>query len=72
MPLLSGYDLIRRARQRGNRVPMIAVTAFDTSEHRRQILRHGFAYHLTKPFDPNLLLAVVGETVGTGAMHQIN
>ena len=72
MPVLSGYDLIRQARQRGNRVPMIAVTAYDTPEHRRQILRHGFAYHLTKPFDPNHLLAVVGETVGTGAMHQIN
>ena len=51
---------------------VIAVTAFDTPEHRRQILRHGFAYHLTKPFDPNHLLAVVSETVGTGAMHQIN
>ena len=71
MPVLSGYDLIRQARQRGNRIPMIAVTAFDTPEHRRQISRHGFAYHLTKPFDPNHLLAVVGETVRTGAMHQI-
>jgi CheY-like chemotaxis protein len=72
MPVLSGYDLIRQARQRGNRVPMIAVTAYDTPEHRRQILRQGFAYHLTKPFDPDHLLAVVGETVGTGATHQIN
>ena len=72
MPVLSGYDLIRRARQRGNRIPMIAVTAFDTPEHRRQISRHGFAYQLTKPFDPNHLVAVVGETVRTGAMHQIN
>jgi CheY-like chemotaxis protein len=71
-PLLSGYDLIRQARHRGHRVPMIAVTAFDTPEHRRQIFLHGFANHLTKPFDPNHLLAVVGETVGTGAMHQIN
>ena len=72
MPVFSGYELIRRARQQGHRVPMIAVTAFDTPEHRRQILRHGFAYHLTKPFDPNNLVAVVGEAVGTGAMHQIN
>jgi CheY-like chemotaxis protein len=37
MPCLSGYDLIRQARERGDRVPMIAVTAFDTPEHRRQI-----------------------------------
>ena len=72
MPVLSGYDLIRQARQRGYRIPMIAVTAFDTPEHRLQISGHGFAYHLTKPFEPNHLLAVVGETVVTGAMHQIN
>jgi CheY-like chemotaxis protein len=71
MPRLSGYDLIRRARERGHRLPMIAVTAFDTPEHRRQISRHGFAYHLTKPFDPDHLVAVVGETVRTGATHQI-
>lgn len=71
MPRLSGYDLIRQARQRGHRVPMIAVTAFDTPEHRGQIFRHGFAYHLTKPFDPEHLVAVVGETVWTEAAHQL-
>ena len=65
MPRLSGYDLIRQARERGHRVPMIAVTGFDTPEHRRQIFLHGFAYHLTKPFDPEHLVAVVGETVRT-------
>ena len=65
MPLLSGYDLIREARQRGHRVPMIAVTAFDTPEDRRQIVLHGFAYHLIKPFDPEQLVAIVSETVRT-------
>jgi CheY-like chemotaxis protein len=65
MPLLSGYDLIRQARQRGQRVPMIAVTASDTPEHRRQIVLHGFAYHLTEPFDAEHLVAVVAETVWT-------
>ena len=69
MPVLSGYELIRVARHRGHRVPMIAVTAFDTPEHRGQIFRHGFAYHLTKPFDPEHLLSVVSETVRTGAAH---
>ena len=65
MPVLSGYELIRVARHRGHRVPMIAVTAFDTPEHRRQIVLHGFANHLTKPFDPEHLVAVVAETVWT-------
>jgi CheY-like chemotaxis protein len=73
---LSGYDLIRRARQRGYRVPMIAVTGFDTPEHRHQVFLndqvflHGFACHLTKPFDPEHLVAAVGETVRTAAMRQ--
>ena len=63
MPLLSGFDLIRQARHRGHRVPMIAVTGFDTPEHRLKIFLHGFACHLTKPFDPEQLVAVVSETV---------
>ena len=71
MPRLSGYDLISRARQRGHRIPIIAVTAFDTPEHRRQIVRHGFADHLTKPFDPDHLVAVVGETVRMETVHQL-
>ena len=65
MPQLSGYDLIRQARQRGHRIPMIAVTGFDTPEHRRQIVLHGFAHYLTKPFDAEQLVAVVAETVWT-------
>ena len=65
MPVLSGYDLIHQVRQRGHGVPMIAVTAFDTPEHRRQIVLHGFANHLTKPFDAEQLVAVVAETVWT-------
>ena len=68
---LSGYDLIRRARQRGHDVPMIAMTGRDTPEHRRQIVLHGFACHLTKPFDAEHLVAVVGETVRMKAMRQL-
>jgi CheY-like chemotaxis protein len=63
MPLLSSYDLIRRARQRGCDVPMIAVTGFDTPDHQRQILLHGFACHLTKPFNPEHLVGLISETV---------
>jgi len=70
MPVVSGYELIRRARHRGHRVPMIAMTGFDTPEHRLQVFLHGFAYHLTKPFDPEHLVSVVGETVRAEAMRQ--
>jgi DNA-binding response OmpR family regulator len=63
MPVLSGFELIRIARHRGHRVPMIAVTGFDTPEHRLEVFLHGFACHLTKPFDPEELLAAVNESV---------
>ena len=63
MPLLSGFDLIRQTRHRGHRVPMIAVTGVDTPEHRIQIVLHGFACHLIKPFEPEQLLRMVRETV---------
>ena len=63
LPVLSGYELIRRARHRGRRVPMIAVTGLDTPEHRLQVFLHGFACHLTKPFDPEQLVAAVRDTV---------
>ena len=69
MPLLSGYNLIRQVRDRCHRVPMIALTAFDTPEHRLQAFLHGFACRLTKPFDSEQLVAAVGETVGTEAMR---
>lgn len=70
MPVLSGYELIRVARHRGHRVPMIAVTGFDTPEHRLQVFLHGFACYLSKPFDSEQLVAVVGETVRAEAMRQ--
>ncbi len=61
MPNGTGYDLIREARRRGSRVPMIALTALDTPEHRGLILSSGFACRLAKPFLPERLIAAVWE-----------
>jgi CheY-like chemotaxis protein len=70
MPDGTGYDLIRDARRMGLRVPMVALTALDTPEHRRRLLHSGFALLLIKPVMPErLILAVwdVATVMGTTA-----
>jgi signal transduction histidine kinase len=63
-----GYDLIRWIRdlppERGGTVPAAAVTAYARSEDRRRALLAGYNMHLSKPFDPGELLAVVASLGG--------
>jgi CheY-like chemotaxis protein len=65
MPGEDGYSLIRRIRQRtperGGRVPAVALTAYAKIEDRVTILGAGFQMYLSKPADPNELVAVVGS-----------
>ena len=51
MPHIDGYELIRRARASGCRVPAIAVTAFARSDDRRLALDSGYTSYLAKPVD---------------------
>jgi PAS domain S-box-containing protein len=51
MPSIDGYELIRRARASGCRVPAIAVTAFARSDDRRLALESGYTSHFAKPVD---------------------
>lgn len=58
-----GYTLIRKLRsleqERGGRIPAIALTAYTREEDRLEALRAGFQQHLSKPIDPNKLIAAV-------------
>ncbi len=59
----SGYDLIRRVRERpaskGGRVPAAALTAYTRAQDRRKALGAGFELHLPKPIEPDELIATV-------------
>ncbi len=65
MPGEDGYFLIRQIRSRdasdGGSLPAIAITAFARGEDRRRVLDAGFQAHVSKPFEPADLVALVGR-----------
>ena len=75
MPGEDGYSLIRKIRlrspERGGVVPAVALTAYAKIEDRVTILGAGFQMYLSKPADPNELVAVVGSLAkGRGLAEQ--
>ena len=63
-----GYWLIRQIRSlpadRGGRVPAVAVTAYAATRDRTRALVEGFTNHVSKPTEPQELLAVIAASVG--------
>jgi PAS domain S-box-containing protein len=61
MPELNGYQLAQRIRATGwgRRAMLIAITGWGQEEDKRRALMAGFDEHLTKPFDPSGLEALL-------------
>ena len=59
----NGYEFIRKIRlldaSAGGHIPAIAVTAYASATDRRRALLAGFQTHLSKPVEPDDLLAVI-------------
>jgi two-component system CheB/CheR fusion protein len=68
MPRLSGFDVARWLRRQpwGADIRLIAVTGWGQEEDRRRSREAGFDSHLTKPVDPDELLAQLAA-LGTTA-----
>jgi CheY-like chemotaxis protein len=68
MPEVDGFELLgwvrALGREHGGRVPAIALTAFARSEDRLRALEAGFSAHISKPVEPNELVAAVAGIVG--------
>jgi PAS domain S-box-containing protein len=68
MPDEDGFALQRALRgafaQAQVKVPMIAVTAYASGEHRERALREGFEIYLTKPVDPQELTRAIAGVMG--------
>ena len=66
LPDGTGRDLMHRLGSRGG-VRGIALTGYGTDADIRQNAEAGFTRHLTKPVDPDELLAAIGDlTAGDG------
>ncbi len=65
MPGEDGYSLLRRLRalddERLRALPAVALTAFVRAEDQAQALAAGFQTHLSKPFEPAVLLRTVAS-----------
>lgn len=72
MPEVDGFELLSWVRQlgrdHGGEVPAVALTAFARSEDRLRALEAGFSAHISKPVEPNELIAVVASLVGSNKL----
>jgi CheY-like chemotaxis protein len=63
MPLMDGFEVIRRLRASDDPavrdIPAAALTAYARSEDRAKALQSGFEMHLAKPIDPIELISAV-------------
>jgi two-component system response regulator TctD len=55
LPKLSGHDVLRRLRARGSNVPVLILTATNTTAGRIEGLNQGADDYMAKPFDVNEL-----------------
>lgn len=57
MPEIDGYELLARWRESGERIPIIAVTAFASSDDERRAINAGFDGFIPKPVKADDLVA---------------
>ncbi len=67
MPDMDGYMLIHQVRiltpEQGGQIPAIALTAFARNEDQEEALKAGFQMHLSKPLNPEELIAAITQLV---------
>ncbi|MBW4524200.1 MAG: PAS domain-containing protein [Phormidium tanganyikae FI6-MK23] len=60
MPNGNGYELLEQLKARSDRdIPAIALTAYSSATYEERSLQAGFQQHLTKPVEPEVLVAAI-------------
>jgi PAS domain S-box-containing protein len=69
MPETDGYMLMRRVRtllpEQGGKIPAIALTAYAGEINQQQALAAGFQQHVSKPIEPDQLISIIADLVGS-------
>jgi signal transduction histidine kinase/CheY-like chemotaxis protein len=63
MPLINGFDTTKKIREKGIKVPIVALTAFDKQEVIEQALAAGMNDIMVKPFEPAKLYQVISNQI---------
>jgi PAS domain S-box-containing protein len=61
MPLLNGYEVMKKIKKSGNNVPIIALTAHAMKDERERALKNGFSEFLAKPLKSDLLIETINK-----------
>lgn len=61
MQPMDGFNLLLEVKKRYPFVPMLLMTAYGDIERAVEAMRHGAAHYLTKPFEPERLLAEIAR-----------
>ena len=64
MPVMDGYTATRRLRERGIKIPIIALTANAMAGDEKVVLEAGCTAYITKPVDIDLLVRTIAEHLG--------
>lgn len=64
MPVMDGYQAAGLIRQIAPDLPVIALTAHAFTEEKQRCRDAGMSYHLSKPIDPEALLATLCKVTG--------
>jgi signal transduction histidine kinase/CheY-like chemotaxis protein len=59
MPVLNGYDAFEKIKLIRSGLPVIAQTAYSSSEDQEKIVQHGFSDYITKPLDKEKVFALL-------------
>lgn len=63
MPLINGFETTRKIREKGIKIPIIALTAFDKDEVTEEAISAGMNDIMVKPFEPSKLFQVISNQI---------
>jgi DNA-binding NtrC family response regulator len=63
MPDLSGLEVLKEIRNKGNDTPVILITAYGSVERAVEVMKAGAYDFITRPFDPDYIELVVRKAI---------
>jgi len=63
MPDLSGLDVLKKLRKKGNDTPVIMITAYGSIDRAVEAMKEGAYDFITRPFDPDHMALVVQKAL---------